>query len=64
MCRHENHMLTGTASGIFCHGCGAVFHSFDEIQKEASEREEAKMSKKRGGKKKDAGQLEDEPEGV
>lgn len=62
MCKHEAHMLTGTADGIFCQGCGKVFHSFEELR-EAREREEKKNDKK-GGKKNHDGQLENEPQGV
>lgn len=50
MCKHENHMLIGTADGIRCRGCGAVFHSLDELRGERPEEQEKKPPKK-GGKK-------------
>lgn len=54
MCKHENHMLTGTAEGIHCRGCGAVFHSFEELEAEPQERAQDKSKKRKGDKAKDA----------
>lgn len=34
MCKHEIQHLMGTADGIVCRKCGAVFASFDEIHPE------------------------------
>lgn len=31
MCKHEIHLLVGTADGIVCKGCGKVFKNFAEI---------------------------------
>ena len=35
-CKHELHMLIGTADGIVCRGCGRLFKSTDEILQEAA----------------------------
>lgn len=55
MCKHENHMLTGTADGIRCRGCGAVFHSLEDLAGERPEelKEQEKKPPKKGGKKND-----------
>lgn len=58
-CKHEQHMLMGTADGIVCRGCGKLFHDFDEItpQKhetpaELQETVHAEKPKSKGGRKK------------
>lgn len=30
-CKHEQHMLLGTAEGIICRGCGKLFLSYADI---------------------------------
>lgn len=32
-CKHENQYLMGTNKGIVCRKCGALFSSFDELNK-------------------------------
>ena len=32
-CKHENQYLMGTNQGIVCRKCGALFSSFDELNK-------------------------------
>ncbi len=47
MCKHENHMLMGVADGIVCRGCGKVFASFDELDKERNPEPPKKGKKKK-----------------
>ena len=34
MCKHEQAQLVGTADGIRCRGCGKVFNSFAELERD------------------------------
>ena len=53
-CKHEQHMLMGTADGIVCRGCGKLFHSMGEIRPAAVEapKEEPKNEPKKAGRRK------------
>ena len=48
-CKHDLRALMGTADGIVCRACGAVFKSFEEI--EASRKPEAEKPAEEAPKK-------------
>lgn len=52
MCKHDISMLTGTADGIVCRGCGATFKSFEEIPKAEKKAEAPKKTTKKEAKQK------------
>ena len=60
MCKHETPWLLGTADGITCRECGAVFHDMAELtgaqdpaEKPEAEAQDPEEKPKRGRRKKE-----------